>query len=81
MKNLFTILLLFCTVQLFAQTNSAPKLPFGYDELTAPDFVKAVELSEGVCLLPMGVLEKHGAHLPLGTDIFECRKVATTAAS
>ena len=81
MKNLFTILLLICTVQLFAQTNSVPKLPYGYDELTAPDFIKAVELSEGVCLLPMGVLEKHGPHLPLGTDIFECRKVATTAAS
>ena len=81
MKNSFTILLFICTVQLFAQTNSAPKLPFGYDELTGPDFVKAVELSEGVCLLPMGVLEKHGPHLPLGTDIFECRKVATTAAS
>ena len=28
----------------------------------------------------MGILEKHGPHLPLGTDIFECRKVALTAA-
>ncbi len=28
----------------------------------------------------MGILEKHGPHLPLGTDIFECRKVAFTAA-
>ena len=81
MKNLFTILLLICTFQLFAQPNSAPKLPYCYDELTAPDFVKAVELSEGVCLLPIGILEKHGPHLPLGSDIFQSRKFATSAAS
>ena len=81
MKNLFTILLLICTFQIIAQTNLGSKLPYCYDELTAPDFVKAVAQSSGVCLLPIGILEKHGPHLPLGTDIFECRKVATTAAS
>ena len=81
MKNLFTILLLICTFQIIAQTNLVSKLPYCYDELTAPDFVKAVAQSSGVCLLPIGILEKHGPHLPLGTDIFECRKVATTAAS
>ena len=81
MKNLFTILLIICTFQIIAQTNLGSKLPYCYDELTAPDFVKAVAQSSGVCLLPIGILEKHGPHLPLGTDIFECRKVATTAAS
>lgn len=80
MKNLFSILLLICTFQLFAQTNTETKIPYCYDELTAPDFIKAVKQSSGVCLLPIGILEKHGPHLPLGTDIFECRKVATIAA-
>lgn len=81
MKNAIAILLLICTSQLIAQTNLVDKLPFCYDELTAPDFVKAVKQSSGVCLLPIGIIEKHGPHLPLGTDIFECRKVATSAAS
>jgi len=80
MKNTIAILLLICSFQLFAQPNQETKLPYCYDELTAPDFVKAVQQSSGVCLLPFGILEKHGPHLPLGTDIFECRKVATTAA-
>ncbi len=81
MKNTILILLLICTVHLFAQPNSNPKLPYCYDELPAPDFIKAVELSAGVCLLPIGILEKHGPHLPLGSDIFQCRKFATSAAS
>jgi creatinine amidohydrolase len=80
MKNLITICLLFCMFNLIAQTKSESKLSNSYDELTAPDFVKAVKQSSGVCLLPLGILEKHGPHLPLGTDIFECRKVAFTAA-
>ena len=80
MKNILIIPLLFCSINLFSQPISNSKLNVCYDEITAPDFVKAVELSAGVCLLPMGILEKHGPHLPLGTDIFECRKVATLAA-
>ena len=80
MKNLIAICLLFFALNLFSQTKPESKLSCSYDELTAPDFVKAVGNSSGVCLLPMGILEKHGPHLPLGTDIFECRKVALTAA-
>jgi creatinine amidohydrolase len=80
MKNLGIIFLLFFSFSLAAQTKTTTKLVCNYDELTAPDFVKAVEQSSGVCLLTIGILEKHGPHLPLGTDIFECRKVALTAA-
>jgi len=40
-----------------------------WEELTAKNFPKAVEESGGVCILPVGVLEKHGDHLPLGTDM------------
>lgn len=80
MKNLFLLLFVISTLNLVAQPNLEIKIPYCYDEITAPNFVKAVELSSGVCLLPIGILEKHGPHLPLGTDIFECRKLATTAA-
>lgn len=60
---------------------SAQNLSTFYEELTAPDFVKAVEKSSGVCLLPLGILEKHGPHLPLGTDMFDSRMIASTAAA
>lgn len=58
---------------------SNPKLPVKYEELTAPDFVQAVKLAEGVCVLPIGILEKHGPHLPVGTDLLDCREVALQA--
>ncbi len=52
-----------------------------YEELTAPEFVQAVSQSGGICLLPIGILEKHGPHLPLGTDLLDCREVALRAAN
>ena len=44
-----------------------------WEELTAPDFVKAIHESQGVCVLPFGIIEKHGPHLPLGTDLLDVR--------
>ena len=41
-----------------------------WQDLTAPDFAKAVQDVQGVCVLPVSVIEKHGEHLPLGTDMF-----------
>ncbi len=52
-----------------------------YEELGAPDFVRAVARSGGVCLVPLGILEKHGPHLPVGTDLIDCREVARRAAA
>lgn len=37
-------------------------------ELAAPDFDKALEDSEGVALIPVGSIEIHGPHLPVGCD-------------
>ena len=31
-----------------------------WENLTTPQFAAAVERAEGVCLLPLGVIEKHG---------------------
>jgi creatinine amidohydrolase len=51
-----------------------------WDEMTAPEFSRAVKNAKGVCVVPMGVLEKHGEHLPLGTDLFRATRVAEEAA-
>jgi creatinine amidohydrolase len=51
----------------------AQKLSPKWEELTAGDFVQAVHQSQGVCVLPFGILEKHGPHLPIGTDLLDVR--------
>jgi len=51
-----------------------------YEELTAAEFAQAVERSAATCLIPLGVMEKHGEHLPLGTDLIACRETARLAA-
>ena len=51
-----------------------------WEHMTAPEFAKGVGKARGVCVLPLGVLEKHGEHLPLGTDLFFARRVAREAA-
>jgi creatinine amidohydrolase len=50
-----------------------------WEELTGPDFVKAVAQSGKVCIIPMGIIEKHGPHLPLGTDLIEARAMVLNA--
>ncbi len=60
--------------------NSSSNLPVHYEELTAPDFIQAVALSAGTCIIPIGIMEKHGPHLPLGTDMLDIREVAVRAA-
>jgi creatinine amidohydrolase len=78
MKRLIFILLsALCFHSAFAQEKLSPK----WEELTAADFVKAIGQSQGVCMLPIGILEKHGAHLPLGTDLLNVRRVAADAAA
>lgn len=52
-----------------------------WEELTAADFVTGIHQSQGVCLLPFGIIEKHGPQLPLGTDLINARWVAQHAAA
>jgi creatinine amidohydrolase len=56
------------------------KLSVRWEELTADDFRSAIQQSQGTCLLPFGILEKHGPHLPLGTDLLDVRYAALHAA-
>lgn len=60
-------------------TAHAQKLSPRWEELTGPDFVQAIHQSQGVCLLPFGIIEKHGPHLPLGTDLLDVRFAVTNA--
>ena len=50
-----------------------------WENLTAREFKTAVTTT-GVCVIAMGVLEKHGEHLPLGTDFLNGHKLACRAA-
>jgi creatinine amidohydrolase len=56
------------------------KLSVHWEELTGPDFVKAIERAQGTCLLPFGILEKHGPHMPIGSDLIASRYAALHAA-
>lgn len=76
MRNLLTLLaLIFCAVCVWPQ-----QLSVRWEELTAEDFRNAIQKSQGTCLLPFGILEKHGPHLPLGTDLLNVRHAALAAA-
>ncbi len=72
----FAILSLAATSGMRAQTKLSAK----WEELTAADFAKGIQQSKGVCLLPIGIIEKHGPHLPLGTDLLNVRFASEHAA-
>ena len=54
-------------------------LPARWDELTASDWPKAIERSAATCILPIGILEKHGPHAPIGSDLIHVREWAARA--
>jgi creatinine amidohydrolase len=58
----------------------AQELPVRWDELVASDWKKAIELSKGTCLLPIGILEKHGPHVPIGSDLFHATYISREVA-
>jgi len=72
--------LLLITSYSSAQTTTPARLSVHWEELTASDFREGIHRSQGVCLLPFGILEKHGPHLPLGTDLLDVRYAALHAA-
>ena len=47
-----------------------------WEELRAGEFGAACEKAKGTCVIPIGVIEKHGDHLPLGTDMYRARMLA-----
>ena len=71
---------LLLTGMLMAQQSAPARLPFKMEDITSPKFPKAVDLAGGVCIIPLGIIEKHCPALPLGTDMYESREVAFHAA-
>lgn len=63
-----------------ATALSGQTLTVKWEELTAVDFPKAIQQAKGTCVLPFGILEKHGPHLPLGTDLINARYLAVHGA-
>jgi creatinine amidohydrolase len=80
-KSLLLCLNLLAASIVWAQAPAAQtKLSVQWEELSAAEFRDAVARAQGTCLLPFGVMEKHGPHLPLGNDLLNVRYVALSAA-
>jgi creatinine amidohydrolase len=50
-----------------------------WEELTSDQFPQAVAAAQGVCLLPLSVIERHAHHLPMGTDMYIGRELCRRA--
>lgn len=51
-----------------------------WENLREEEFEAAIKNSKGVCVIPVGCLEKHGQHLPVGTDVIHITEIARRAA-
>ena len=77
-----TILFFLLASSLCAQNvQTSQKLPVAWEELTSSDFSLAVKQSDSLCIIPIGVIEKHGQHLPMGTDVYTSRYISLGAAA
>lgn len=50
-----------------------------WENLREEEFDGAIRESKGLCILPVGCLEKHGQHLPVGTDVIHITEIAKRA--
>lgn len=51
-----------------------------WEDLREEEFDGAIEKSNKLCVVPIGCLEMHGQHLPVGTDTKTCSYIANEAA-
>lgn len=51
-----------------------------WEYLRSDEMAAAIEKSGGLCVLALGCLERHGPHLPLGTDSLACKTAVELAA-
>lgn len=79
MKQALTAMLAILLLAAHA-VHAQTKLSVKWEELSAADFRQAIDQSKGTCLLPFGILEKHGPQLPLGTDLLNVRYASLHAA-
>jgi creatinine amidohydrolase len=74
---MFLILL---AVLLSASLASAQTYSASWSEVTGPDFAKAIAQAKNTCVLPIGIIEKHGPTGPLATDLINARFASLEAA-
>src|SRR5882762_10414468 len=76
MRHAIFLALALTTLAAQAQT---PPTHTRWDELTAGDWPRALAASNHTCILPIGILEKHGPHVPIGSDLIQVREWAARA--
>jgi creatinine amidohydrolase len=79
MKKITVFLPVLCFAIFICFQATAQKLPARWDELTASDWNNALTQSNKTCILPIGILEKHGPHVPIGSDLIRVREYALRA--
>jgi len=80
-KSLWLGMSILCAATGSAQSPAVQsKLSVHWEELSAAEFRDAITRAQSTCLLPIGIMEKHGPHLPLGNDLLNVRYVALNAA-
>ncbi len=62
-----------------AYALQAQELHSRWDELTASEWPMALKKSGQTCILPIGILEKHGPHVPIGSDLIQVREWSARA--
>jgi creatinine amidohydrolase len=76
MKKLIGFIAVFLITSNYAKSQ---ELHSRWDELTASEWPKALQMSDQTCILPIGILEKHGPHVPIGSDLIQVREWAARA--
>ncbi len=79
MKRIKTLLPALSFIIFISFQATAQKLPARWDEITAADWDNAINKSNKTCILPIGILEKHGPHVPMGSDLIRVREYALRA--
>ena len=74
MRTLLLIIFALIPIGLTSQ-----EIPTRWDELTSSDWDLALEKSNNTCILPIGILEKHGPGVPIGSDLIRAREWAKRA--
>ena len=65
--------------EMLDQTLYVQKGPATLPEMSGPQVQEMLKVTQTI-LIPFGAVEDHGAHLPLGTDIYEAREIARRTA-
>lgn len=73
------LVLLFLAMMVYSNSIYSQELHSRWDELTTSEWPKALEKSSQTCILPIGILEKHGPHVPIGSDLIQVREWSARA--